>query len=246
MNITQKDIKTLWRSPFIWLMLGLLSFLAAWMLWQMIDKYVALQANFAALPNPPNITQSLWAPFLLLFAKLMMLVVALTSSYAIAQERSQQTLWYLMINRQSFAAVVWQKLKAQWVIFCYLLVMLSVVALLLAQGGELNWLQVTISMLGLMLFVNWLICLGMMISAYCQTAVVAALLNIIVYLLFWLLGGESVEPGYGINWLQLVSPIHHLKWFFHGEISVSSLLYFLFGSGCFLMITTQLLRPEKP
>jgi len=101
MNITQKDIKVLWRSPLLWMVLALLSFIAAWLLWQMVDKYVSIQSGFVNLPNPPNITQSLWTPFVLLMAKLLMLIIAFTTSFSVAKEKSEQTLWYLLLNQNN-------------------------------------------------------------------------------------------------------------------------------------------------
>ena len=127
MNIIQKDIKALWRAPMLWLALALMTFISYWLLWQMIDKYASLQANFAMLSNPPTVTNSLWVPYVLLLAKLMMLLVAYSSSFSFAQERGQHTLWYLLINRNSCVAVIAQKFIAQMVILLFVALLLVIV-----------------------------------------------------------------------------------------------------------------------
>ncbi len=245
MNTTQKDINALWRSPLLWVVLSLVSFIVAWMVWQMLDRYVGLQSGFASLPSPPNITDSLWTSFILTLAKLLLLIIALTTAKAFAQERAEKTMWYLLINNQQYGQVVWTKFKAQWLILLFVWLQLLVVALLLATGGELNWLQSITGLVGISLFTLWFISLGMLISSYCQSTGTAVLLNAVVFVLLWIIGGEGVGQEFGINWLQLISPIHHLKWFCQGEIALSSLVYYVVGSLCFLVLTAQNLKALK-
>ncbi|MCB1582067.1 MAG: ABC transporter permease subunit [Marinicella sp.] len=245
MNIIQKDIKALWRAPMLWLALALMTFISYWLLWQMIDKYASLQANFAMLSNPPTVTNSLWVPYVLLLAKLMMLLVAYSSSFSFAQERGQHTLWYLLINRNSCVAVIAQKFIAQMVILLFVALLLVITVVLLSQGGELNALLVTTSMIGLFLYIIWLIAMGMMISVISQSSATAFLASVMIFTMFWMLGGESVAQEYGVNWLHLLSPAHHLRWFTQGELSLSSVIYFVIGTCLFFYLAADQLRPRK-
>ncbi len=242
MNITQKDIKTIWRSPITWVLLSVISFMSAWLFWQMIDRYASLQTSFVNLPNPPTITQTLWVPFILTLAKFLMMVVAYTAGTSIAQERSQGTLWYLLINQPKSSAMVLAKLKAQLVILWFVLLLCLVCAWLLATGGELNWVQVMTGVLGLCLFVVWLIALGQLISSFCQSSGTAVLLSVMIFIFLWMLGGDVIRHEYGLNWLILLSPAHHLRWFGAGEVGVSSLLYFLLGALVFIELTAHKLK----
>ncbi|MCX7555201.1 ABC transporter permease [Marinicella sp. S1101] len=244
-SITQKDLRSIWRGPLIWLVLAIITFISSWLVWQMLDRYVSLQSSFSALPNPPNITDTLWQPFVITLAQLMMLPVALTTGLSLAQERAQQTLWYLLINRSSSGAVIWQKFKAQLVIVFFAWLMMLVVALLLINGGDVNLLQLFSAALGMALYVIWLSALGLMISAALQSTGTAVLLNLLVFILFWLIGYESNNQGFGLNWLLLLSPVHHLRWLCSGEIGVSSLLYFLAGAAVFLKLAVMNLNAVK-
>ncbi len=244
-SLTKKDLKSIWRGPLMWLVLAVLSFISAWLMWQMLDRYVSLQASFSALPNPPNITNALWQPFVITLAQLMLLPVALTTALALAQERAQNTMWYLLINRQSLLPVIWAKFKAQLLIMGFVWLMMLVSALLLRSGGELNGWLIISSFVGITLFLIWLIALGMMVSAASQSTGTAVLMNLLVFVLFWLLGRETVSQDYGLNWLQLLSPVHHLKWFCAGEISLSSLMYFLGGAVVFLWVALLNVKAVK-
>ena len=86
---------------FGWLMLAVISFLMAWVAWKMVDRYNAIQSSLMQLPNPPTLTQHLWVPMMVMVAKLSLLLVAYSTGLAIAKERSQQNIWYLLINRRN-------------------------------------------------------------------------------------------------------------------------------------------------
>ena len=102
-----------WRRPLIWLVLAVLSFILAWLFWQMLDRYSQMQLSLQHLPNPPSVTDALWVPFVHSLAKLMLLLVAMTSGISFALERSQGTIAYLLMNRTSYFSVVLAKLIAQ-------------------------------------------------------------------------------------------------------------------------------------
>lgn len=242
MNITKKDISSLWRSPLLWVVLAFVSFIVAWLTWQMLDQYVGLQASFASLPSPPNITNKLWTPFVLTLAKLLLLIIALTTAKAFAQERAQNTLWYLLINNHAYGHVVWAKFKAQNLILLFVWLQLFLMASLLSTGGELKWIQVIIGLSGVSLFTLWFIALGLLISSHCQSTGTAVLLSIVVFVLLWIVGGDGVGQEFGLNWLHLISPVHHLKWFCQGEVALSSLFYFIGGVFCFLTLTAENLK----
>ena len=245
MNILKKDFSMIWRRALMWLVLAILSFIGAWLFWQLLDRYSGMQLSLQALPNPPSVTQALWVPFILTMAKLLMLLIALTAGLSFAQERAQKTIWYLLINRTHFFGVVSAKLKAQWPIFIWIWLQLMVVAMLLSTGGEVNSTQMIIGGIGLFLFSLWLMALGQLISSYCESTGTAVLLNFVVFVLMWMLGGNVLDEGYGLNWLSLISPIHHLQWFADGEVSFSSLIYFVGGCGVFMCLTAMQIRRLK-
>lgn len=245
LSITQKDLVSIWRGPLIWLVLAIISFVSAWLMWQMIDRYVSLQTSFSALPNPPNITSTLWQPFVMTLAQLMMLPVALTTGLSLAQERAQQTMWYLLINRSSTGTVIWQKYKAQLMIILFAWLMMIISVLLLSAGGNVSTVMIFTSALGMSLYLIWLLALGLMISAALQSTGTAVLMNLLVFILFWLIGYESNDQGFGLNWLLLLSPVHHLRWLCAGELSISSLIYFLGGAWVFLKIAALNLNAIK-
>ena len=234
-----KEWYSLWRWPKLWLILAVVAFVAGGLFWQMVDRYSSLQLSMSALPNPPTLTEALWQPWLMTLSQLMLLVVAMTAGFSIAQERSQKTLWYLMINRSNYLPVVWQKYLPQGLSLLFFLVLILLSYLLLSLGGQLSPQLVATGCLGMVLLFAWLSALGTWLSSLCQSTGTAVLLNLVVFVSLWAIGGDGVGQSYGLNWLQLLTPVHHFKWLLVGELSVSTLIYFVGGAAVFLWLTAQ-------
>lgn len=242
MNLVNKDRLMMWRSPGLWLMLAVISFLMAWVAWQMVDRYNAIQSSLMQLPNPPTITQHLWVPMMLLVVKLSLLLVAYSTGLAIAKERSQQTIWYLLINHRNESSIIWAKFKAQMVLLIFVMLHVGVMTALLSMGGQLHWLQVASGLLGMLLLFLWFTALGLLLSCHCQNTGTAVLVNVVVFVMLWVVGGPGVGNEYGLNWLALISPAHHLQWLMAAEVGLSSLLYFVLGTGVFLWLAAQQIK----
>jgi len=226
----------------MWLMLGVLSFVLAWMCWQMLDHYLAIQPSLSQLPYPPSVTDTLWSPLLHMLARVMILVVALSTATIMTSERSQKTLLYLLLSHRSTGSVVRQKLAASATLLWFVWLQVFLFWALLETGGTLSGWQVLSGVLGLSLAVLWMAALGLLIGVYCHATATAALLSIVVMAVLWLLGADGSGQAYGMNWLKLCSPAHHLDWLFSGELSISSVVYFAGGVVLFSMLTEQKLK----
>ncbi len=244
-SLFRKDLRAIWRQPGSWLLLAVVSFIHAWLFWQMLDRYFSLQSGFAAVPNPPTLTSHLLQPAVLTLGKLLLLVMAVTTSLGLAQERAQKTLWYLMLNQQKPGRTVWAKYRAQLLLLLFVWLHLLLLVLLLTSGGELHGQQVMLAALGLTLFCAWSLALGLYVSSLCNNTGMAVTLILLVFILLWFIGGEQLTADYGVNWLVLLSPATHLRWLCAGEVNLASLVYFVLGTGFWLWLAGQKLKKLK-
>ncbi len=60
-----------------------------------------------------------------------------------------------------------------------------------------------------------------------------------VFVLLFIIGGDGVGQEFGLNWLKLLSPVHHLKWLAEGVIAASSLFYLGGGTLVLLHLTAH-------
>lgn len=239
MSVFGKELRNLLRSPVLWLMMALLSFVTAWMCWQMLDRYLSLQYQLSQLPYPPAISQTLWQPMLLMLAKVMILLVALVSAGVMTRERAEQTTLYLLLSQRSAWSVVTHKFMAAMLLLLYLWLHLLLIWALLETGGSLNGWQVFTGVTGISLTLIWMLSLGMLIAVHNSSMAAASLMTVLVLAGLWVLGAGSYASEFGLSWLSLWSPAHHLKWLLSAELSVSSLVYFVGGTWLFLSLTNR-------
>jgi len=232
----QKEQKNLWGRARLWLILAVLSFVVSWLFLHMLDRYLALQPELLKLSAPPSITEALLIPLSQNLIKIMLLVVAVTAGNSVAQERQDGTVNYVLRIpvRQGLNYPIVDKFKSHMWLVVFPVLMTIMVAGLLRLGAEIDWLMVFALILAMVLCCAWLIALALWLSSLTNQSGFAVLLTLVVFMMLWVIGGQTALDDYGINWLNLVLPEQHFNWLSHGQINLSSLLYFMGGTGLFL------------
>ncbi|WP_154224468.1 hypothetical protein [Marinicella rhabdoformis] len=229
----KKERLMLWRTASIWLVLALLMFSCSWLFWLMVDRYTQLQSAFIAMAQPPSVTDHLLVPFFKTMAQVSMLLVAVISGMAIAQERSQGT--WIQVFKQPNRMVV-NKWLASWSVSGFLLLTLLLAWLCLDGASQLHQPVIGLALLALILLLSWLKALGLYLSSLSSQSGMAILLSLVVFTLLWMLGQNQSVAEFGVNWLVLLSPLKHFDWLSGGQLSVASLIYFLLGTLVFLRL----------
>ncbi|MCW8870548.1 MAG: hypothetical protein OQK49_07570 [Proteobacteria bacterium] len=233
-----KEQKNLWGRARVWLILAALSFVVSWLFLHMLDRYLALQPELLQLSVPPDMAEALLTPLSQNLIKVMLLVVAVTAGNSVAQERQEGTLDYILRvpARHWFNVAIIDKFKSHMWLVVFPVLMIIIVAGLLDLGAEVNWFMVLALILAMVLCCGWLISLALWLSSLSNQSGFAVLLTLVVFMVLWVIGGQPVLDDYGINWLNLVLPEQHFNWLSQGQINLSSLLYFIGGSGLFLWL----------
>ena len=233
-----KEQKNLWGRARVWLILAVLSFVVSWLFLHMLDRYLALQPELLQLSAPPNITEALLLPLSQNLIKVMLLVVAVTAGNSVAQERQDGTVNYILRApvKAWFNLPIMDKFKSHLWLVAFPVLMLIIVAGLLDLGAEIDWLMVFALSLAMVLCCAWLIGLALWLSSLSNQSGFAVLLTLVVFMVLWIIGGQSALDDYGINWLNLILPEQHFNWLSQGQINLSSLLYFIGGTGFFLWL----------
>lgn len=219
------------RSPGLWLVMALLSFVAAWMFWLVVDRYVQLQTHFGQMQHLPSVTIHLLLPFFKTIAQLMMLVVAVLLGAAVAREKDQGT--WLAVKEQCHRWL-WGQWLSAWFVSFLLFVVLLLACVGLAGASTLQWPLLALGWLALLLLVAWLKSVAMWVSTWSNQAGTTTLLALVVFVLWWQMGQNQTLAQYGANWLALLSPQKHFDWLLSGQLNASSLLFFVVGTCVFL------------
>lgn len=235
-GLYQKECKTLWRQSRLWLIMAALAFLISWLFLHMLDRYLALQPELLKLSAPPNLTDALLLPLSHNLVKVLLLLVSVTAGTAVAEERQSGTVTMLLRaqRRHWYQSVVMCKFRSHLWLLLFPVLILLVVAVMLSLGGVINWWQVGVMLLGWLLFGSWLIAVALWLSSLTRQTGFAVLLCLVVLSGLWVVGGQAVFDEYGINWLNLMLPEHHLNGLFNSHLNISSVLYFIGGAALFL------------
>jgi hypothetical protein len=94
--VAGRELRGLFVTPFGWIALAVMQFVAAWLFLVQLEGFVQLQARLAAVAGAPGVTDLVVAPALAQVGVLLLLVMPLVSMRAISGERQAGTLQLLL------------------------------------------------------------------------------------------------------------------------------------------------------
>ncbi len=221
------------RSPGLWVVMGLLSFVASWMFWLVLDRYVQLQTAFSQMQQLPSVTVHLLLPFFKTVAQMMMLVVAVLLGAAVAREKSQGT-WFDV--QSQCHRWLWGQWLSAWFVSVLLLVVVLIACWGLAGTSVLQWPLLGLGILAMFLMMAWLKSVALWVSTWSNQASTTTLMALVLFMLWWQLGQNESVAQYGANWLALLSPQKHFDWLISGQLNLASVLFFIGGACLFVFM----------
>ena len=159
---------------------------------------------------------------------LFLLTVPITTMRLVAEERRLRTLEILLTSPITEASVVLAKFLASLSLILVMLVLSLAYALALAILGAPDWGPIYSGYIGLFLLGAALVGIGLMTSCMVSNQVIAALLSLSVFLLFWIIdqfGWVLPDP---FNALSVnLSLLVHFTPFATGSLFLSDAGYFI-------------------
>ncbi|MGB0721357.1 MAG: ABC transporter permease [Gammaproteobacteria bacterium] len=238
--IAGRELRSLFVSPLAWVVLGVVQFLFAWVMFGQLEAYLNVAARIAKLEAPPGVTDLVIAPAISNLAVVLMLVMPLLSMRLLAGERADGTLSLLVSAPVGHASIILGKYLGLMA-FALLqigLLMLAPLSLLLITNLDLG--KLAAAVLGLVLLVSAYAAVGVFMSSITARPVVAAMGTLGVLLLLLLLdwagqSGDSELFAYmGLN--------THFQPFAKGLFDTADLAYFLLLDLFFLALAIRRLE----
>ncbi len=159
---------------------------------------------------------------------LFLLTVPVITMRTLAEERRQRTLELLLTAPVTEAQVVAAKYLASLGLIALMLALSSVYALLLGLFGTPEWGPIVSGYVGLLLLGAGLIGVGVFTSALAANQVVAALVSLSLFLLFWIIDqfGYLLPDPYNALVTNLSLSVH-FKPFATGSVYLSDAGFFI-------------------
>lgn len=238
LTLARHEIRRLFRSPLLWLLLAAYAFLLAYLFLGFIETFnLSVSTANAGAQNPAGVTQSIATPVFLWGSLLGYLLLPPFAGRLIAEERQKQT-WSMLASAPISG---WQIALGKYLGFLGPIALLSLfplaMALSLLAGGPIDLGRVLSGWLGSILSLAAFGAAIFYFSCLVREPVTAILL---AYGLLILLVIIHVTAGSGTsntNGLYELSPLKHLTPLINGRINGQDLAYFAGFLGLFLWLS---------
>jgi ABC-2 type transport system permease protein len=175
------------------------------------------------LTHTPTLAHSFFQMYVL-----FLLTVPIITMRLIAEERRLRTLEILLTSPVTEVSVVLAKFLASLSLVVVMVLLSSAYAVALAVLGAPDWGPIFSGYLGLLLLGAALVGVGLLTSALVSSQVIAALLSLSVFLLFWIIDhfGWLLPDPFNALCVNL-SLLVHFRTFATGSLFLSDVGYFI-------------------
>jgi ABC-2 type transport system permease protein len=223
--VAGRELRGLFVTPFGWIALAVMQFVAAWLFLVQLEGFVQLQARLAAVAGAPGVTDLVVAPALAQVGVLLLLVMPLVSMRAISGERQAGTLQLLLAAPLSAGEIVLGKFLGALGFGLLALGLLGLMPLALLVGTALDLGKLLAGMLGLVLLVGTLAAIGLLLSTLVTQPAAAAA------------GGAPADSA--LAWISLSN---HLQPFLRGIVDTADVAYYLLLTATCLVLSARRLE----
>ncbi len=241
-HIALREFGSYFATPVGWLVLCGYLFLTGVFWTYMVESYVLQSQDLVYNPAAAsllNLTDYLLAPFYGNCATVLIFVLPAVSMRGFSEEYRQRTMELLATSPVSTAEIVAGKFLGAMGFVAVLLLVSLYQPISLAQWGEPELGVIAGSYLGMTLLAALVLSLGLLISSFTSSQLVALVLTFAACLVLMVLDWGAPSPD---AWNARLALSTHLGDLMSGAVKLSDLAYFLLGSATFLFATHQRLE----
>ncbi|MCC7546741.1 MAG: ABC transporter permease [Burkholderiales bacterium] len=240
--IALKELRLLFASPLAWVVLAFLQGFFAWVFLSQLQSWLELQAQIAAQPGAPGVTEWVVAPLFATATIVLLMVVPLLSMRMVAEERRAQTLPFLMSSPVSITQIVLGKYLALLLFLALAVGLIVIMAFSLFAAGRLDLGLLAANALGLLLMGGSFAAVGLYLSCLTAQPLVAAVGTFAVLLGLWLINISTRDPD---SLLHMLSLMRHFENFAKGIVALPDLAYYLVLIALFLFLSIRRLDGDQ-
>lgn len=241
-TIAKREFKSLFLSPLAWVIMAVMQIIFAWSFANEVYSFIQpdVQAYLANDPNALGLTAMIVGSLFDWIAIVLLLITPLLTMRLVSEERSNKTLALLISAPVSMTEIILGKFLGLMGFFMVLLVMLALMPLSLLFGGNIDFGQLTLAFLGLILWLGALTALGLYISTLTAYPTVAAFSTFGTFLFLLMIGWAQDVPL-----LQYLSFTEHYQSLLKGLINSTDIIYYLLFMVLFLSLSIYRLDAER-
>ena len=242
-NISRKELKSLFASPMGWVVLALLQFVFGTFFLIGIDDYFQTMSGVIRPEERQGVTQFVGHSVFSIASLVMLFAVPLLSMRLISEERRQQTLTFLFSAPLSLTEIVLGKFFGLVFFLSILILFIAAMISALNLWAEADFGYIFSNVIGLWFLVASFSALGIYVSSLTQQPVVAGIITFIA--LFALLILDYFFAGDPTSSIAYLSLMRHFEPFSRGLLDTRDFAYFLLFITTFLTLTVRRLDADR-
>ncbi len=241
-HIALREFGSFFATPTGWLVLGGYLFLTGVFWTYMVESYVLQSQDLVYNPAAAsmlNLSDYLLAPFYGNCATVLIFVLPAVSMRTFSEEFRQRTMELLATSPVSTYEIVAGKFLGAMGFVTVMLAVSLYQPISLLQWGDPEVGVLLGSYLGMLLLSALVLSLGLLISSFTSSQLVALVLTFAACLVLMVLDWGAASPD---AWNARLALSSHLGDLFSGAVKLSDVAYFLLGSATCLFATQQRLE----
>lgn len=243
-HIFRRELTSLFRTPFAWVVLSMSSALIAYQFLSQIELYLSLANQLKTLDNPPGVSQLVVLPTLNFCALLIIFLVPIVTMQSIAGERRDNTLQLIVSSPVSLMSFVLGKFLGFFSLFILLWLITATMILSLGWGTSLDLGLCISAFLAILLFTAMSIGVGLLMSSLFKQAAAAGAASLGALLFAWFCDWVG-KTGGAQNAFSHLAAANHFDNIASGLFDTFDLAYFLIVSALALHLTNWRLSGER-
>jgi ABC-2 type transport system permease protein len=221
--ILRREMLSLWVTPLAWVLLGVFLILQGGIFYSIVAHF----ASFSDLSVDEGPLGAYFGQNSIFLLMTLLLVCPALSMRLLAEERRSGTIEGLMTAPVGSAGVVLGKYVAALLTYVLIWVPTLLYVVILRKTGNVDWLVMLSSYLGLFLVGAQYLAIGTLASSLTKSQFVALLVTVLIQFGLFVLGiGEYIfDPGVFHDVCSYVSLAGHMEDFSKGIVDTRRLLY---------------------
>jgi len=193
-----------------------------------------------------NLNEWVATPFYSTLQILLVFLLPIITMRSFAEERQRGTMELLLSSPLSLGDIVWGKFLGAAGVLGTMLLIAGVFPLSLGLTTEVELMPLLVGFFGVILFGLAFLALGVAISALSGSQSVAAIVGMVVFLLFYLLDTAGMQMGgqFGAFLIRL-APAYRAGALMNGVIDAVDVLYFLSVAAFGIFVATRALEAQR-
>ncbi len=238
--IAGRELRSLFLSPLAWTVLAVVQAVLAYVFLIQIETFLHWQPRLSAIPNAPGLTALVVAPLFKTAGSVLMVIAPLLTMRLISEEIRSGTFTLLLSAPRSVVEIVLGKFIAVLTFFCFAILLVLIMPLLLLLGGSLDLGLLAACILALFLLLASFSAAGLYMSALTPQPIVAAVSTFGLLFLLWILdwAGAAGEDRASALFSYL-SISTHANSLLRGVFDTRDIAYFLLFIGGFLALAVK-------